>query len=84
MPSEGGQEGGYGKTGMMQEKDDTGSIVRATARPEPDPGDPREWSWVEASVWTDRMLAALVNGVRGGKWHSLIRAYPVSSQAYYI
>ena len=56
----------------MQEMDDTGSIVRATARPEPDPGDPREWSWVEASVWTDRMLAALGNGVRGGKWHSLI------------
>ncbi len=72
MPSEGGQEGGYGKTGLMQEKDDTGSIVRATARPEPDPDDPRKWSWVEASVWTDRMLAALGNGVRGGKWHSLI------------
>ena len=71
-PSEGGQEGGYGKTGTMQEKDYTGSIVRATARPEPDPDDPREWSWVEASVWTDRMLAALGNGVRGGKWHSLI------------
>jgi RNA-directed DNA polymerase len=48
------------------------SIVRATARPESDPGDPRRWTWVEASVWTDRMLAALGNGVRGGKWHSLI------------
>ena len=72
MPSEGGQEGGYGKTGLMQEKDDTGSIVRATARPEPDPDDPRTWTWVAASVWTERMLAALGNGVRGGKWHSLI------------
>jgi len=31
------------------------------------------WEWVEASVWTPRMLAALeTNGVRGGKWHSLI------------
>ncbi len=30
------------------------------------------WEWVEASVWTPRMLAALENGVRGGKWHSLI------------
>jgi len=30
------------------------------------------WSWVEASVWTERMLAALGNGVKGGKWHSLI------------
>ena len=56
----------------MQEKENTGSIVRGTARPEPDPDDPRLWSWVEASVWTDRMLAALGNGVQGGKWHSLI------------
>jgi RNA-directed DNA polymerase len=30
------------------------------------------WEWVEASVWTGRMLAALVNGVKGGKWYSLI------------
>ena len=30
------------------------------------------WEWVEASVWTDRMLAALGNGVKGGKWYSLI------------
>src|SRR5262249_10221504 len=31
------------------------------------------WERVEASVWTPRMLAALeTNGVRGGKWHSLI------------
>src|SRR5215813_477342 len=32
----------------------------------------RDWSWVEASVWTDRMVSALVNGVKGGKWFSLI------------
>ena len=32
----------------------------------------RDWSWVEASIWTERMLAALENGVRGGKWFSLI------------
>ena len=30
------------------------------------------WSWVEASVWNERMLAALENGVKGGKWFSLI------------
>ena len=30
------------------------------------------WSWVEASVWTDRMLTALENGVKGGVWFSLI------------
>ena len=30
------------------------------------------WSWVEPSVWTDRMLTALENGVKGGMWFSLI------------
>ncbi len=30
------------------------------------------WDWVEASVWTERMLAALGNGVKGGKWYSLM------------
>ena len=32
----------------------------------------RDWSWVEASVWSERMLAALENGVKGNKWFSLI------------
>jgi len=31
-----------------------------------------KWAWVEAAVWTERMLAALGNGVKGGKWFSLI------------
>lgn len=30
------------------------------------------WSWVERSVWTDSMLTALEEGVKGGKWFSLI------------
>jgi len=30
------------------------------------------WCWVEPSVWTDKMLAALETGVKGGKWFSLI------------
>lgn len=30
------------------------------------------WAWVEPSVWTDRMLAALEDGVKGGKWFSLV------------
>src|SRR5215213_11857568 len=30
------------------------------------------WSWVEPSVWTDRMLTALEEGVKGGTWYSLI------------
>lgn len=35
-------------------------------------GEIRErWKWVEATVWTERMLTALEEGVKGGKWHSL-------------
>lgn len=30
------------------------------------------WEWVEPKVWTERMLAALETGVKGGKWHRLI------------
>jgi RNA-directed DNA polymerase len=32
----------------------------------------RERWWTEASIWTERMVSALVNGVKGGKWFSLI------------
>lgn len=35
-----------------------------------------QWEWAEASIWTDAMLIALVNGVKGNKWFSLIdKAY---------
>jgi RNA-directed DNA polymerase len=30
------------------------------------------WAWVEPSVWTERMLTALEEGVKGGTWFSLI------------
>lgn len=33
---------------------------------------PEDWDWVDRTIWTERMLAALGNGVRGGKWFSLI------------
>jgi RNA-directed DNA polymerase len=32
----------------------------------------RDWSWVEAAVWTQRMVSALENGVKGGRWYSLM------------
>ena len=32
----------------------------------------RNWSWVEDTVWTERMVSALVNGVKGGRWYSLM------------
>jgi RNA-directed DNA polymerase len=30
------------------------------------------WAWVEAGVWTERMLEALENGVKGGVWYALM------------
>lgn len=33
---------------------------------------PTEWAWVDRAIWTERMLAALGNGVKGHKWFSLI------------
>ena len=30
------------------------------------------WPWAEPSVWTERMLSALENGVKGGVWFSLV------------
>jgi len=32
----------------------------------------QDWSWVEAAVWTERMVSALENGVKGGRWYSLM------------
>ena len=32
----------------------------------------RRWPWTEPSVWTERMLVALENGVKGGVWFSLM------------
>ena len=34
--------------------------------------DRARWAWAEPCVWTERMLTALEDGVRGGKWFSLI------------
>ena len=40
----------------------------------------QEWTWVNRTIWTDRMLAALDNGVKGGKWFSLIdKVYRLST-----
>ncbi len=46
--------------------------VQCIAKQGAESQDPLNWGWVEASVWTERMLAALGNGVKGGKWFSLI------------
>src|ERR1700722_20349564 len=50
-------------------KQATASAVHARAKRG---AEARDWSWVEASVWTERMVSALENGVKGGRWYSLM------------
>lgn len=66
-PREGGQEGGHVKATTEVQK---APGVPATATHGADAR--RTIAGVEASVWTERMLSALGNGVKGGKWYSLM------------
>jgi RNA-directed DNA polymerase len=61
-----GQEDGCRKAMTMEE-----SSPGVAATPTQGEDIRLRWGWVEPSVWTDRMLAALGNGVKGGKWYSL-------------
>ncbi len=55
---------------MNQARDDNPATVPTTAK---QAGEVRaRWAWAEPSVWTDRMLTALEQGVKGGIWFSLI------------
>ena len=41
---------------------------------------PAHWAWVDRAIWTERMLAALGNGVKGNIWFSLIdKVYRLST-----
>jgi len=53
---------------QMEFKSEVASTVPEKAKQGAEACSPLGWEWVEASVWTERMLAALVNGVKGGKW----------------
>src|SRR5258708_5520654 len=44
--------------------------VPATANPVGQALDP--WWWTEPSVWKERLLTALEQGIKGGVWYSLI------------
>jgi len=48
------------------------STVSEKTRRETDNPARQQSAGVEAGLWTERMLAALGNGVKGGKWHSLM------------
>jgi RNA-directed DNA polymerase len=49
-----------------------GSAVKAKQGRDAPVGESHDLWWAEASIWTDRMVSALGNGVTGGKWFSLI------------
>lgn len=49
---------------------DRGERLRYAAT-EPSEGIRERWSWAEPAVWTERMLTALEEGVKGGRWHCL-------------
>jgi RNA-directed DNA polymerase len=59
---------------MGQHKEDQRTTVPYTvpftATPAREP--PSVKDWANRCVWTDRMLAALETGVRGGRWHTLM------------
>ncbi len=61
-PREGRQEGGCVKSSNRQSI----SYVSAVPRRGGTKQGTEAGSWVEASIWTERMLAALENGVKGG------------------
>ena len=52
---------------QMEFKFELASSVPKVAKQGVEACGPSSWQWVEASVWTERMLAALGNGVKGGK-----------------
>ena len=62
---DGRQEAGCERFSIRQEN--PGSAIEATQGRDATGGEPHGLWWVEASSWTDRMVSALVNGVKGGK-----------------
>jgi RNA-directed DNA polymerase len=61
---------------MSDERDEPLAAVPATATRTRET--PPRWGWAEPTVWTERMLTALDEGVKGGRWFSLIdKVHPV-------
>jgi len=55
------------KEDNRQEQNDPQAVPEKARR-----GGETQPSWVEPNAWTDSMLKALSNGVKGGKWYSLM------------
>ena len=69
-PRDGRQEGGWVRVTAVQSKKQASAVPEKATQGAENQG--RNWSWVEAAVWNERMLAALGNGVKGGQGFSLI------------
>jgi RNA-directed DNA polymerase len=48
------------------------TLAQQAGEPNPKQARRQRWNWVEASIWTDRMLAALETEVKGNCWFRLI------------
>jgi RNA-directed DNA polymerase len=55
---------------MAKRTDQPPATVPFAATPAGPPPSVQEWA--NRSVWTERMLKTLVDGVRGGRWHTLV------------
>jgi RNA-directed DNA polymerase len=67
--SEGRQGGGYVKDITKEAKP---AKVAEMSKQAGEAQIRERWKWAEPSVWTERMLRALEEGVKGGKWFSLM------------
>ena len=59
---------------MPTERDETSLRVPETANHDDETSQQRDdrWGFVEPAIWTERMIAALETGVKGGRWYSLL------------
>ena len=70
VPREGRQEGGNVKDRTSEGESEVMTVPEKAKQITSEAAGNR--SWIDREIWTERMLAALDNGVKGNKWFSLI------------
>lgn len=68
---EAGQEGGGEPISMNESASEAAAVIVGSKQVASNR--PVDWAWVDRSIWTERMLAALEDGVRGGMARCLLR-----------
>ena len=63
-----GREAGSWMREVWMKQENPDSAVTAEQGRDATGGESHGLWWTEATIWTDRMVSALGNGVRGGKW----------------